>query len=149
MIFNLKSKETTYHKVGDEFDGGRLVFVHQTGVLVRRQDGYFVVPLGANLDQDISADQAADYPTLFAVAGLIRDADGATRPTAEAPGQDDAVNRDQPAKPEAPRAAEAKKEQRPDTEPAEAKTKPKRRSPARGKKGSRRRPRSSGRSGRQ
>ncbi len=74
-VYNSKSKETTYYKVGDEFDGGRLVFVHQSGLLVRRQNDYFVYPLGARLDQDTAVEQAVDFPVLTEAANRIRAAE--------------------------------------------------------------------------
>ncbi|MCH7807913.1 MAG: hypothetical protein IIB60_01705 [Planctomycetes bacterium] len=71
MVYNSKSRKTDYYTVGDEFDGGELVFVHQRGALARRQGGYYVYPLGARLNGDIKADEAGDYPRLQEVARVL------------------------------------------------------------------------------
>jgi hypothetical protein len=73
MVHNRRTRSNSYHAVGEEFDGGILVAVHQTGGLVRRKDdprvpkgeqGYFVYPIGMQLDQDIAVEQAEDFPSL-------------------------------------------------------------------------------------
>ena len=74
MVYNGKSKQTDYYTVSDEFDGGEVVFVHQTGALVRRQDEYFVYPIGAKLNEDIAADEAVNYPRLQEVARYLQEA---------------------------------------------------------------------------
>ena len=73
MVYNNKSKQTNYYKVGDEFDGGELVFVHQRGGVVRRNEDYYVYPLGASLDQHVEAEVADDYPELKAAVEKIRE----------------------------------------------------------------------------
>jgi hypothetical protein len=73
MVYNNKSKQTNYYKVGDEFDGGELVFVHQRGGVVRRNEDYFVYPIGANLEQHVEAKVADDYPELKSAADKIRE----------------------------------------------------------------------------
>ncbi len=68
MVTNSRTKETTYHKVTEDFDGGKLVYVHQTGGIVHRMGQYFVYPLGAGLDNHMEYQQAAEYPELKAAA---------------------------------------------------------------------------------
>lgn len=68
MVTNSRTRETTYHKVGDDFDGGKLAYVHQTGGLVRRDKKYFVYPLGSLLADCIPFEQAGDYPELKSAA---------------------------------------------------------------------------------
>lgn len=148
MVYNNKSKQTNYYKVGDEFDGGELVFVHQRGGVVRRNEGYYVYPIGASLDQHMEATVADDYPELKSAADKIREireerqkaklappAAPEAQPPTEAPGESGRVIEDEAktvpepevkpaedanAKPAEPAAAGEK--------PAEAKTvKPKRR----------------------
>lgn len=65
MVYNKKLRETSYYAVGDEFDGGELVFVHQTGGLVHRTDGqYAIYPIGDTLDRDVSIEGADAFPEL-------------------------------------------------------------------------------------
>lgn len=73
MVYNKQSKQTNYYKVGDEFDGGELVFVHQRGGVVRRNEDYYVYPIGASLDQPVEAKVADDYPELKSAADKIRE----------------------------------------------------------------------------
>jgi hypothetical protein len=72
MVYNKKSKETTYYPVQAEFDGGTLVSVHPRGGVVRRDTGgepaFFVYPIGARLDQDVRAEEAGDHPLLQRLA---------------------------------------------------------------------------------
>ena len=74
MVYNRQSKETRYYKTGDDFDGGELVFVHQRGGVVRRNEDYFVYPIGATLDQQVEARGADEYPELKSAAEKIREA---------------------------------------------------------------------------
>jgi len=113
MVFNQTKDETTYHAPGDEFDGGELVYVHPRGAVVRRQDDYFVYPIGAALNEDLPAEDAADYPELQEIASWMRrtppapvidqPADEEVGPTADQP--DVAAT--------APPGAEAKDEEKP------------------------------------
>ncbi len=65
MVYNKKLRETSYYAVGDEFDGGELVFVHQTGGLVHRTDGqYAIYPIGDTLDRDVKIEGANAFPEL-------------------------------------------------------------------------------------
>jgi len=127
MVYNNKSKQTNYYKVGDEFDGGELVFVHQRGGVVRRNEDYYVYPIGANLEQPVEAKVADDYPELKSAADkirVIREARQKAKPTppespeAQPPSTEAAV--------ESGRAIEdAKTEPEPEVNPGEdAKAKP-------------------------
>ena len=73
MVYNRQSKETKYYKTGDEFDGGELVLVHQRGGVVRRNEDYFVYPIGVNLDQHVEATVADEYPELKSAADKLRE----------------------------------------------------------------------------
>jgi hypothetical protein len=73
MVYNRQSKETKYYKPGDEFDGGELVLVHQRGGVVRRNEDYFVYPIGVNLDQHVDAKVADEYPELKSAADKLRE----------------------------------------------------------------------------
>lgn len=85
MVYNNKSRQTNYYKVGDEFDGGELVFVHQRGGVVRRNEDYYVYPIGVNLDQHVAAKVADDYPELKSAADKIREMREALRKPKPAP----------------------------------------------------------------
>lgn len=69
MVNNAKTKQTSYYGVGDEFEGGELIFVRQSGGVVNWKDEYYVYPLGENLDGFVSAKDAHDYPILQRSAG--------------------------------------------------------------------------------
>jgi hypothetical protein len=102
MVSNNRSKGTEYFAIGDEFDGGELVFVHPRGGLVRRNGEYSIYPIGGWLDQDIQVDaaEAAEYPELLAAAERHREITGAE---SEAPeGEEAAAPTD--GEPEAPAA---------------------------------------------
>jgi hypothetical protein len=68
MVNNTRTRETNYYKVMDDFDGGKLVYVHQTGGVVWRGGKYFVYPLGATLADCIEYQQAEAYPELRSAA---------------------------------------------------------------------------------
>lgn len=72
IVQNTRTNERTYHALGEEFDGGELVFVHPRGGLVRRHGEYYVYPLGGKLDQDMPVDTAANFPDLQRVASELR-----------------------------------------------------------------------------
>lgn len=80
MVYDNRSKQAQYYTVGDEFDGGELVFVHPRGGIVRRKNEYSLYPIGTWLDQDIDAGSpaAGDYPELKGVADRLREAAGAS-----------------------------------------------------------------------
>lgn len=64
MVYDQRRKSTEYFRPGSEFDGGELVFVHQTGGLVRRDREYYVYPIGNTANEDLTIDKAAEYPEL-------------------------------------------------------------------------------------
>ena len=91
MVHNSMARKTSYYSPGDEFDGGELVFVHPRGAIVRRQDEYFVYPIGAKVSNDVKAKEANDYPTLRRVTALIREALGEPAWDAEAKDEEPAA----------------------------------------------------------
>jgi hypothetical protein len=72
MVFNSKSKQNEYYKVGDDFDGGKLEFVHQYGGVVSWKDEFFVYPLGFTADQGMEWKAAGEYPELQLAADAIK-----------------------------------------------------------------------------
>ena len=76
MIYHNRARDTTYFSPGDEFDGGELLYVHPRGVIVRRQDEYFVYPIGTVASNVVRARDADDFPTLKRATRLIREALG-------------------------------------------------------------------------
>ncbi len=83
MIYNNRTKKSEYYAVGDEFDGGELVFVHPRGGIVRRRDSYSMYPIGAWLDQEIDTESpsAGDCPELKEAADRLREGAGAKSET--------------------------------------------------------------------
>ena len=76
MIYHNRKKTTDYYGIGDEFDGGELVYVHPTGGLVRWKDDYFIYPIGEWLNAETKLDDevvSAEYPQLGKAATLIRE----------------------------------------------------------------------------
>jgi len=71
MVSDGSTEEASYYAPGEEFDGGELVYVHPRGAIVRRQDDYFVYPIGAALNEDLLADEAVEFPELQRVAFAI------------------------------------------------------------------------------
>lgn len=74
MVYDTRNRKNDYYRVGDEFDGGQLVYVHQTGGVARRKDQYFVYPLGMTVQQAIPASSAEAYPELQKAAEYHRNA---------------------------------------------------------------------------
>jgi len=68
MVSNTRNKETSYYKVGDDFDGGKLVYVHRTGALVSTMNQYHVYPLGLGYNDRMEHAAAIEYPELKAAA---------------------------------------------------------------------------------
>ena len=69
QLVNVRDEDQRrYAAVGEELDGGVVLCVHHRGVLVGREDGDFVYPLGARLDEPIRLAEASQFPELQAVA---------------------------------------------------------------------------------
>lgn len=64
LLYNSRGKDTKYVGVGQDFDGGTLIQVHPRGVIVGREDGVFVYPIGEKLDRPIKLAEASEYPRL-------------------------------------------------------------------------------------
>ncbi len=64
LLSNSRRKNTKYVGVGQDFDGGTLIQVHPRGVIVGREDGVFVYPIGEKLDRPIKLAEASEYPRL-------------------------------------------------------------------------------------
>jgi len=115
MVSNERSRQTEYYTVGDEFDGGHLVYVHPTGALASRttrgKDEYFIYPIGAKLDQDIAADIAGDFPELQQAAKRHHELKAAAEPKP--------VSKSQPPEPApAPAATQAPVQAEPSPSPS-------------------------------
>ncbi len=69
-------KKTDYYTVGAEFDGGELLYVHPTGAVARRNDDFFLYPIGGRLDEAFTPDveTALEYPALKSVADQLQTA---------------------------------------------------------------------------
>lgn len=74
MLFNNNSKLTEYYTINDEFDGGKLAYVHPLGGIVHRKDEYFLLPIGHWLDGDIPAGSASpeEYPELLSMVDRLK-----------------------------------------------------------------------------
>jgi Tfp pilus assembly protein PilO len=66
MLYDTREKETIVVPTGEDFDGGSLLYVHQSGVLVGREDGDFVYPIGEPLSRPIPLADASGFPELQA-----------------------------------------------------------------------------------
>lgn len=80
MVENNKARQTQYYGIGDDFHGGKLVYVHPRGAVVRRSDAYLLFPVGGWLNDEIKADDeeaATYYPDLKEAADKLREADQA------------------------------------------------------------------------
>ncbi len=73
MVNDARSKANSYYATGDQFEGGELIFVHQSGGVVNWKEEYYVYPLGQQIDQFVSAKDAFDYPVLQRAAGRHMD----------------------------------------------------------------------------
>ena len=76
MLCDVRNQSNRFVAVGEEFDGGTLLYVHQRGGLAVRNDDYLVYPLGATLNMSIPVDSAQDYPELQRAAQYHREAVG-------------------------------------------------------------------------
>lgn len=98
LVVNQGTRERTYHAVGDEFDGGKLVYVDTRGGIVKWEDKFYIYPLGAKLDQDIPADSATNHPDLLRIVERLKLADAA--PGQKVAPEEGAAPPEQPANPE-------------------------------------------------
>ncbi len=78
MIYHNRKKTTNYYGIGDDFDGGKLVYVHPTGGLVRWKNDLYIYPIGEWLNAETKLGGAddvvsAEYPQLGTAAALIRE----------------------------------------------------------------------------
>lgn len=78
LVSDIKAHVSHFYATGDEFDGGQLMYVYPRGALVRRDDAYFVYPIGAPLDEDIPVEEAVDFPRLMQVADWFESAQANT-----------------------------------------------------------------------
>jgi hypothetical protein len=83
QLYDGHAKETRFVGVGEDFDGGSLLYVHQRGALVGREDGEFVYPIGKELDSPIRLRDATDYPELQQAWEKLQEADAASKKPAE------------------------------------------------------------------
>lgn len=107
MLYDTRSRTNAYYKVGDEFDGGKLIYVHQTGGVAHRNGEYFVYPLGRTLQQSLPATAAGDFPELRRAAEYHRHAIEELNHAGEA-GADGSI--EDPTRDRAQTAAEAKRQ---------------------------------------
>ncbi len=81
LVHDAQTDESTYYSIGDEFDGGELIYIHPRGVITRwineasKRDEYFIYPIGSQLSGDLKPDDAADYPYLRLTALQYRSED--------------------------------------------------------------------------
>ena len=83
QLYDGREKETRYVGVGEEFDGGSLLYVHQSGALVGREDGEFVYPIGKMLSSPIRLNKATEYPELQQAWRKLQEARAARKESAE------------------------------------------------------------------
>lgn len=81
-VFNKRAKQMRFYTVGEEFDGGELVYVHPTGAIARRSERYFIYPIGYFASEDVPIDDAdelfsLDYPRLVQMADWMKRRDEA------------------------------------------------------------------------
>jgi hypothetical protein len=74
MLFNTANQSKKFIAVGDEFNGGTLIYVHQRGGVGLRGGKYSVYPLGMALSNEIPAESAQEYPELLRAVTFHRDA---------------------------------------------------------------------------
>lgn len=69
MVYDQKARSSAYYKVGDAFDGGKLVYLSARGAVVNWEDEYWVYPLGSLADISLTAADVREmYPELAAAA---------------------------------------------------------------------------------
>ncbi|MCH7871170.1 MAG: hypothetical protein IID33_05670 [Planctomycetes bacterium] len=81
-VYNKRIKQMKFYGVGDDFDGGELVYVHPTGAVARRSKRYFIYPIGFFASEDVAIDDAdelfsLDYPRLVQMADWMKRRDEA------------------------------------------------------------------------
>lgn len=93
MLSNNQSHKSEFYTIGDEFDGGKLAYVHPLGGVVHRSDEYFLVPIGAYLDQDLPAVGASreEHGALLNIVERLKEAAEAAKQAAAAAGQQAAL----------------------------------------------------------
>ncbi len=74
VVYNTKTRDSSFYSLGEEFEGGELVYVHPHGAVVSWEGQYFIYPIGGSLAEDVKADEAEGYPTLQFAAYRHRDA---------------------------------------------------------------------------
>lgn len=103
MVLNERSNQTEYYAIGDDFDGGQLVFVHNSGALARHKMskendlGYFAYPLGTKVADGLEAQGLDEFPRLQWAADWFREQDEKTA-AAEPKNPEDAPGKDAPGK---------------------------------------------------
>lgn len=100
LVVNQGTRERTYHAVGDDFDGGKLVYVDTRGGIVKWEDKFFIYPLGSRLDQDIPADSATNHPELLRIVERLKLADAAPDPKVAPESQPSSVEDARPVAPD-------------------------------------------------
>ncbi len=89
MVINNRHNTREYVPRGEVLDGGRLVYVHPLGGIVRKGDGDYFYELGKTLSEAVKVDQAGDIPGLQVVAVQLPDSlpfeDLETPPSASRP----------------------------------------------------------------
>ena len=116
MLFNTANQTRKYVTLGEDFDGGTLLYVHQRGGVTLRGDKYLVYPLGMPLSNALVAEDAQDYPELQRAATFHRNAvaelskkkeEEAKAPGLQVPNQNGEMPAEPTANVEKPRALEA------------------------------------------
>ena len=73
MVINRKRNTREYVAQGGQIDGGRLLYVHPLGGIVRKGDGDYFYELGSLLSEAVPVKDAADIPGLQLVAARLPD----------------------------------------------------------------------------
>lgn len=92
LVVNQNTRERTYHAVGEDFDGGKLVHVDTRGGIVKWDDNFYIYPLGAKLDQEIPADSATNYPDLLRIVERLKMAEAPPGPRTAPEGDAGSMN---------------------------------------------------------
>jgi hypothetical protein len=73
MVVHKRRKTREYVAQGDQIDGGRLLYVHPLGGIVRKGDGDYFYELGSLLSEAVPVRDAVDIPGLQLVAAQLPD----------------------------------------------------------------------------